>query len=115
MDKSRRIFVTENRIDLRANEGRNCVYVLQLPTSALGAAGGRIGGIGERRIQKISCFRQENGKWIKAYEIENPEKLEKFELPYHAAGLSVVLPDGSEKVVSGVVDQEFVQRYNEAI
>lgn len=115
MEKSRRIFVTENHIDLRANEGRNCVYVLQLPTSAPGAAGGRIGGIGERRIQKISCFRQEDGKWIKAYEIENPEKLERFELPYHAAGLSVVLPDGSEKVVSGVVDQEFVQRYNEAI
>ncbi len=115
MEKSRRIFVTENHIDLRANEGKNCVYVLQLPTSAPGVAGGRIGGIGERRIQKISCFRQENGKWIKAYEIENPEKLEKFELPYHAAGLSVVLPDGSEKVVSGVVDQEFVQRYNEAI
>lgn len=115
MEKSRRIFVTENHFDLRANEGRNCVYVLQLPTSAPGAAGGRIGGIGERRIQKISCFRQENGKWIKAYEIENPEKLEKFELPYHAAGLSVVLPDGSEKVVSGVVDQEFVQRYNETI
>jgi len=34
-------------------------------------------------------------------------------LPYHAAGLSVVLPDGSEKVVSGVVDEEFIRTYNE--
>jgi len=114
-EKSRRIFVTENPIDLRATEGSNCVYVLQLPTSAPGAAGGRVGGIGERRIQKIYCLRQENGKWIKVYETEDPEKLEKFELPYHAAGLSVVLPDGSEKVVSGVVDREFIQRYNETI
>ena len=34
-------------------------------------------------------------------------------MPYHAAGLSVVLPDGSEKVVSGVVDEAFIRTYNE--
>ncbi|MGH9425730.1 MAG: hypothetical protein ACRD2L_05415, partial [Terriglobia bacterium] len=100
---------------LRENEGRNCVYVLQLPTSAPGAAGGRIGGIGERRIQKLYCFRLENGKWIKVYETDDLGKLDRFELPYHAAGLSIVLPDGSEKVVSGVVDEEFIRQYNETI
>jgi len=114
-EKSRRIFVAEFHIDLRENQGRNCIYVLQLPTSAPGAAGGRIGGIGERRVEKLYCFRQENGKWIKVYETDDPGKLERFELPYHAAGLSVVLPDGSEKVVSGVVDEEFVRIYNETV
>ena len=114
-EKSRRIFVAERSIDLRENEGRNCVYVLQLPTSAPGAAGGRIGGIGERRIQKLYCFRLENGKWIKVYETDDLGKLDRFELPYHAAGLSIVLPDGSEKVVSGVVDEEFIRQYNETI
>lgn len=114
-EKRRRIFVAESPIDLRTDEGSNCVYVLQLPTSASGAAGGRIGGIGERRIQKLYCFRQENGKWIKVYETEDIDKLERFELPYHAAGLSIILPDGLQKVVSGVVDQEFIQRYNETI
>ncbi len=112
-EKSRRIFVAESPLDLRATEGRNCVYVLQLPVNAPGSAGGRIGGIGQRRIQKLYCFRQENGKWIKIYETENLEKLEKFELPYHAAGLSVILPDGTERVVSGVVDEEFIERYDE--
>jgi len=112
-EKSRRIFVAESNIDLRESQGRNCVYVLQLPTSAPGAAGGRIGGIGERKVEKLYCFRQEDGKWIKAYETNDPGKLERFELPYHAAGLSVVLPDGSEKVVSGVVDTEFIRMYNE--
>jgi len=53
--------------------------------------------------------------WIKLYDSDNEEKLEKFELPYHAAGLAVILPDRTEKVVSGVVDQEFVQQYNETI
>jgi hypothetical protein len=113
--KSRRIFVAESPITLRENEGRNCVYVLQLPTSAPGAAGGRVGGIGERRIEKIYCFRQESGKWSKIYETDDLDRLDKYELPYHAAGLSVVMPDGSEKVVSGVVDEEFIRKYNEAI
>jgi hypothetical protein len=89
-EKSRRIFVAQASIDLRSSEGTNCVYVLQLPTSAPGPAGGRIGGIGERRIQKLYCFRLENGKWMKIYEIEDEGKLEKFELPYHAAGLTVI-------------------------
>ncbi len=114
-EKSRRIFLAESDIDLRDSEGRNCVYVLQLPSSALGAAGGRVGGVGERRVEKVLCFRKENGKWIKAYETDQPDKLERFELPYHAAGLSITLPDGSERVVSGVVDEEFIRKYNEAI
>ena len=112
-EKSRRIFVAQASIDLRSSEGTNCVYVLQLPTSAPGAAGGRIGGIGERRIQKLYCFRLENGKWMKIYETEDEGKLERFELPYHAAGLTVILPDGTERVVSGVIDEEFVQKYNQ--
>lgn len=112
-EKSRRVFVAQASIDLRSREGTNCVYVLQLPTSAPGAAGGRVGGIGERRIQKLYCFRLENVKWMKIYETEDEGKLEKFELPYHAAGLTVILPDGTERVVSGVIDEEFVQKYDQ--
>ena len=112
-EKSRRIFVAQASIDLRSSEGTNCVYVLQLPTSAPGAAGGRIGGIGERRIQKLYCFRLENGKWTKIYETEDEGKLGRLELPYHAAGLTVIFPDGTERVVSGVVDEEFVQKYDQ--
>ena len=111
-EKSRRVFVAEMPLDLAAG-GSNCVFILELPGSAPGAAGGRIGGIGERRIEKAYCFRQVDGNWIKVYETDALEKLGRFELPYHAAGMSVILPDGSERVVSGVVDQELIQRYNE--
>jgi hypothetical protein len=114
-EKSRRLFVAEMPIDLTTNAGSNCVFVLELPESALGAAGGRIGGIGERRIEKAYCFRQVDGSWIKVYETDALEKLARFELPYHATGMSLVLPDGSERVVSGVVDQELIQRYNEIV
>jgi len=114
-EKSRRLFVAENPIDLSMKEGENCVYVLELPSSAPGAAGGRVGGIGERRIQKAYCFRQTAGRWLKVYETESAEKLEHFNLPYHAAGLSIRLLDQSEKVVSGVIDPDLIGEYNQTI
>jgi len=114
-EKSRRLFVAENPIDLSVSQGQNCIYILELPSSAPGAAGGRVGGIGERRIQKAYCFRQADGKWIKVYETESPEKLARFDLPYHAAGLSVLLPDRTEKVVSGVVDPELIDSYDQVV
>jgi hypothetical protein len=114
-EKSRRLFIAENPIDLSMKEGQNCVYILELPSAAPGAAGGRVGGIGERKIRKAYCFRQAEGKWIKVYETESVDKLERFDLPYHAAGLSVRLQDGAERVVSGVVDRELIDKYNQVI
>jgi len=114
-EKSRRLYVAQNTIDLSAIDAQNCIYVLELPGSAPGAAGGRVGGIGERRIQKAYCFRQVGEKWMKVYETDSSDRLESFDLPYHAAGLSVRLPDGTERVVSGVVDQELVSRYDQIV
>jgi hypothetical protein len=114
-EKSRRLFIAENPIDLSVSHGQNCIYILELPGSAPGAAGGRVGGIGERRIQKAYCFRQADGKWIKVYETESAEKLARFDLPYHAAGLSVLLPDGTERIVSGVVDPELIESYDQVV
>jgi hypothetical protein len=114
-ERARRLFVAENPIDLSMKEGENCIYVLELPTSAPGAAGGRVGGIGERKLRKASCFRQAAGRWLKIYETDSADKLERFNLPYHAAGLSVRLPDQSERVVSGVVDAELIREYNDIV
>jgi hypothetical protein len=113
--KSRRIFVAQAPIDLTSSEGENCVYVLELPTTAPGSAGGRVGGIGERRLQRLHCFRLQGRKWMRIFETDDESKLERFELPYHAAGLAVTLTDGTERVVSGVVDEDFVRRYNETV
>ena len=114
-ERTRRLFVAENPIDLSMKDGENCIYILELPTSAPGSAGGRVGGIGERRLRKASCFRQAAGKWLKIYETDSVEKLERFSMPYHAAGLNVRLPDRSERVVSGVVDPELIREYNEIV
>ena len=116
----RRIFVAQLPIDLRTIIGKswvnvNCVYVLDLEQSAPGAAGGRVGGIGERKLQRIRRFQLEKEVWTKNYETDDAEKLEKFELPYHAASLGVTMPDGPEKIVTGVVDPQLVEIYNETI
>lgn len=116
----RRIFVAQLPIDLRTEMGKswvnvNCVYVLDLQQSAPGAAGGRVGGIGERKLHRIRRFQVEKEVWTKNYETDDAEKLEKFELPYHAASLGVTMPDGPEKVVTGVVDPQLVEIYNETI
>ena len=109
-EKGRRILVAQSAVDLKTLQGENSVYILQLPEESH-AAGGRAGGFGERRVEKIYCFHYENGACRKLFEVESPEKLERFELPYHAAGTPVILPDGSERVMSGVIDPEFVASY----
>jgi len=111
-EKGRRIFVGENDVNLKSLNGQNSIFVLQLPESSL-AAGGRAGGFGERRVEKLYAFHYQNGVCHKLFEVDSPEKLEKYELPYHAAGTPVILPDGSEKVVSGVIDPEFVGSYKQ--
>jgi hypothetical protein len=112
--KGRRILVAENPVDLRSLRGHNSVYILQLPEGSL-AAGGRAGGFGERRIEKLYAFHYENGSCTKLFETDSPEKLERFELPYHAAGTPVVLTDGSERIISGVIDPEFVSSYKRTV
>jgi hypothetical protein len=109
-EKGRRLMVAENEVNLKSLQGENSIFVLQLPEGGM-AAGGRAGGFGERRVEKLYAFHYANGACRKLFEVDSPEKLERFEVPYHASGTPIVLPDGSEKIVSGVIDPEFVESY----
>ncbi|OLD01111.1 hypothetical protein AUG19_09185 [archaeon 13_1_20CM_2_54_9] len=111
-EKGRKILVAENPVDLKSLQGENFVYLLQLPEGST-AAGGRAGGFGERRVERLYAFHYSNGSCRKLFEVDSPEKLERFELPYHAAGMQVLLPDGTERIISGVVDPEFVASYKQ--
>jgi hypothetical protein len=113
-EKGRRILVAENPVDLKALGGKNSIFVLQLPEGSL-AAGGRAGGFGVRKIEKLYAFHYEDGSCRKLFEVDNPEKLENFELPYHAAGTPIIMPDGSERIISGVIDPEFVAGYKQIV
>ncbi len=114
LEKGRKVLVAESPVDLKTLQGANSVFILQLPDGS-SAAGGRAGGFGERRLEKLYCFHYEDGTCRKLYEVDSPEKLDRFDLPYHATGMAVILPDGSEKIMSGVIDPEFVESYRHVV
>ena len=108
----RRVLVAERLIDLRKLDQPNEIYVLQLPDSST-AAGGRGGGFGERHVVKAFHFRCGKGVCMKVAEFNDAENLEALDLPYHATAFPIILPDGKEKLVSGVADKELVFSYRE--
>ncbi len=59
-EKGRRLFVAENDVNLKSLEGENSIFILQLPESGM-SAGGRAGGFGERRVEKLYAFHYSNG------------------------------------------------------
>ncbi len=99
--------LTLNR-DSRQTE--NVVFVLMVEES-LGSAGGRGGGSGNRKIDKIMGFRVKDSKDVKIFETENPDVIEKFDIPYNAVAMDIVLESGDPFVVQGVVDDDLVQSY----
>jgi hypothetical protein len=112
--KGRRVYVASHPIDLRLLESPNDIYVLQLPDGST-AAGGRGGGFGERRIVRIYHFEVGQGSCRKVSEVEDDEKLDALDLPYHATAMPVLDPQGNEKLVSGVIDPPFAESYRNVL
>src|SRR2546426_12184011 len=97
-EKGRKILVAENPVDLKSLQGENFVYLLQLPEGST-AAGGRAGGFGERRVERLYAFHYSNGSCRKLFEVDSPEKLKgssflitrqecRFSFPTGLSGLS---------------------------
>ncbi len=112
--KGRRVYVAEQLIDLSDLTAVNTIYILQLPDGST-AAGGRGGGLGERRIVKVYRYACGKGTCDKMGETEDDSKLDGLELPYHATAMPIRLPDGKEALVSGVVDASFVSSYRQIL
>jgi hypothetical protein len=110
----RRVFVTDDLIDLGKLDQPNEIYVLEMPSGST-AAGGRGGGMGERRVIKVYHFTCGDGECKKVSEVEDPEKIESLDLPYHATAFPILLPSGKEKLVSGVADKELAASYRAAL
>ncbi|MAH21484.1 MAG: hypothetical protein CMO12_01575 [Thaumarchaeota archaeon] len=106
----RALVISADDINLES-ERKNTIYLLELGES--NAAGGRAGGFGQRNVTRITCFDAENDVWIKLVDIFESSKLKDFESPHYAATMSLILPDSSEAIVAGVVDQILVKEYNE--
>ena len=108
----RKLIVSLNDISLKRDgrQSENVVFVLMVEESP-GSAGGRGGGSGNRRIDKIMGFRIKDSKDVKIFETENPDVIEKFDIPYNAVAMDIVLESGDPFVVQGVVDDDLVQSY----
>jgi hypothetical protein len=112
--KGRKVYVAEKMIDLGDLDVPNNIYILQLPDGST-AAGGRGGGFGERRIVKVYHFECGGGSCTRVGEFEDDERLDSLDLPYHATAMPIIDPQGIEKLVSGVVDGQFVESYRLAL
>ena len=108
------MLVTDEVVDLGKLDVHNTIYVLQMPDGST-AAGGRGGGFGERRVVRVYQYETGSGECKKVGEFDDEERLESLDLPYHATAFPVLLPDGKEKLVSGVVDPELVRAYRQAL
>ena len=104
------ILVASDELELGStNEVK--VYLFEVE-SVKGAAGGRAGGYGARRVSSVKGYIVRGSVSRKFYETDDKDVIESFEIPYHATAIDVLLPDGSSVVVRGVVDPELVRSYD---
>ena len=109
----RKLVVAESDIDLTSHR-KNRIFVLMVQESA-GSAGGRAGGSGSRKINRIFGFLCNDGICKKDFETIQEETIERFDIPYSAVAMDVKLSSGNSLVVQGVIDSEFAQAYDKVI
>lgn len=109
----RKLIVSSQEINLNAADGRvkeNTIFVLMVKESS-GSAGGRGGGSGMRKIDRIFGFEIIGNGDEQIYETDDPQKIEEFEIPYSAVAMDIVLESGVSSVVQGVIDPNMVSDY----
>jgi len=80
-----------------------------------GSAGGRGGGSGMRKIDRILAFKIKGNVDEQIFETQDSQEIEEFDIPYSAVAMDIVLESGVPYVVQGVVDPDLVNRYLEII
>ncbi len=109
----RKLVVANKDIDISVND-TNIIFILMAQESR-GSAGGRAGGSGNRRINKVVAFSCSKAGCIKFFESLDIKLIDQFEVPYSAVALDVKLSTGTVVVVQGLVDPGLVQNYQELI
>ncbi|HEY6537128.1 MAG TPA: hypothetical protein VIY08_15240 [Candidatus Nitrosocosmicus sp.] len=108
-EPKRKLIVASNDIILNKNTD-NVIFVLMVEES-FGSAGGRGGGSGNRKIDKIMGFEINNNNTLKIFETEDENTIEKFEIPYNAVAMDIILGSGAPYVVQGITDIEMINEY----
>jgi hypothetical protein len=106
--RSRAIVIAEKDVDLRPQSGDNRLFLLKIAEGS-GAAGGRGGGFGERRVAEVLFFERRNGAWARLYQTSEEASLASFEVPYYVSRLPLTLTDGTESMGYGVIEPDLVR------
>ncbi|HET7148643.1 MAG TPA: hypothetical protein VFI73_09120 [Candidatus Nitrosopolaris sp.] len=110
----RKLVVANDDIDLSNHSNRNDIFILMVQESA-GSAGGRGGGSGSRKIDKVMAFSCSEGICNKYFESIDQETIQQFEIPYSAVAMDIKLSTGRQLVVQGLVDPDFIKGYRQLI
>jgi hypothetical protein len=111
----RKLIVSLNDIILNKKDDiENIIFILMVEES-FGSAGGRGGGSGNRKIDKILGFKIKDNKDIKIVETDDADIIEKFDIPYNAVAMDIVLESGEPYVVQGIIDSEMIKSYLKVI
>jgi hypothetical protein len=105
------LIISTNDLRLYAPVNSAKIYILEVQVS--NAAGGRGAGFGQRSIARVTCFKNENGTWIKTLDIGKEGALDGFEPPHHVSLMPLTLDDGNEVIVYGTVDPILVSEYDQ--
>jgi hypothetical protein len=110
----RKLVVSLNDITLDKKNHKNIIFLLMVEES-FGSAGGRGGGSGNRKIDKIMGFNIDNNKKDLIFQTEDQNIIENFDIPYSAVAMDITLQSGQQFVVQGIVDQEMIKSYMKII
>jgi hypothetical protein len=110
---SRKLVVSSNEIDLSKRYPIDIFFLLV--QESRGSAGGRGGGSGTRRIERVLGYTCETGECRIIYDTSDESEIEKFEIPYSAVAMDISLEDGNEIVVQGIVDPALIKNYKDLI
>ncbi len=114
---SRKLIVSSKEINLNIEDGsreENTIFVLMVKESS-GSAGGRGGGSGMRKIDRILAFKITGNTDEQIYETQDSQEIEEFDIPYSAVAMDIVLESGVPWVIQGVIDPDMVNNYYEII
>jgi hypothetical protein len=114
LNYQRKLLVTYKELDLSDISSFNQIFILLIEESK-GSAGGRGGGSGYRKIAQVIGFMIENKNVKKIYETKEKDLIELFEIPYSAVAMDIILSDGKQIVVQGVIDPDMITNYNNII
>ncbi len=110
----RKLVVSLNDIILDKKNNKNIIFILMVEES-FGSAGGRGGGSGNRKIDKIIGFKIDGNRKEVIFQTENQDVIEKFDIPYSAVAMDIILESGQQFVVQGIVDEEMIKSYMKII